>query len=246
MAILFNDPYGQRKHSLLKGQKSDTFFKVVIEEGKFYKHDNAYILFGQFTIFMGINRSFGSGAIEPCLTELPIYGQEYEVRQKKPGTGGNGSKPEYESVKHQPSIAEALIYKHIEDNPSAYLDKDKALTGEITFYPDENYTAMGDDETKVNHVLNNFKFTQIEPSGKYPDWEAPKGQRGGGGYSKGVSIEEKETYLKKFLAKGCKKAEIKEATNLEVEGYVQVLLDDYKEDERFLSVYFDLAKALIS
>lgn len=246
MTIQYSDPYKDNKFGKLKGDKRDTYFQIAFAEAKFYKHENSYVLAGWFTVFSGVDRAYGNAPIEPTLCELPIYGSEYEIRQKKPGTGGNGGKAEYETITLQPSIAEKLLYQHIEDNPTAFLDGNQAIKGGITFYPDAHYILMDEDKRIHNLTEACLDLEQIESSGKYPDWIPPKSYSKSSWGNNKISLEEKETFLKGVLAQACKSSEIQQNKNLPLHGYVEILLNDYDDDERFLVTFFDLAKALIS
>ena len=245
MTIQYSDPYKDNKFGKLKGDKRDTYFQIAFAEAKFYKHENSYVLAGYFTVFGGVDRAYGNAPIEPTLCELPLYGTEYEVRQKKAGTGSNGGKAEYETITLQPSIAEKLLYQHIEDNPSVFLDEAKALKGEITFYLDAHYLSMDEDKRLHNLTEVCLDLEQIEASGKYPDWIAPKTYSKSSWGGNKVTPEEKQTFLKGILAEACKSKEIRENKNLPLHSYVEILLHDY-DDERFLVTFFDLAKVLVS
>lgn len=247
MTVTYSDPWKDNPYGKFKGDKKDAFIQLHFDECKFYKHENAYYLAGHFTAFGGVIRAFGSDPINPGLCELPIYGSEYEIRQKKEGTGQNGTKKEYETVKVQPSIAEKLLYQHIEENPSKYLEEGKAYKGSITFYPDANYASMTDDDVRLNHVLQQVNVEPVEPSGNYADWTPPKSYgSGNGSYSKGVSLEDKLTFLKEQLAEGISDSVIRNDKNLPLPAYVHKVIEENNSNERFLVCYFDLLKALVS
>ena len=72
---------------------------------------------------------------------------------------------EYETIVLQPSIAEKLLYQHIEDNPSAYCIDGEAVKGDITFYPDDNYAGIADDAARLEHMVNQLRLEAIEPPG---------------------------------------------------------------------------------
>ena len=84
MPLLYSDPYKDNKFGKIKGDKKDEYFKAVFDEAKFYKHENSYILAGQFTAFFGVARAYKPElGLKAGLVEIPIYGSEYEIRQKK-------------------------------------------------------------------------------------------------------------------------------------------------------------------
>ena len=111
-----------------------------------------------------------------------------------------GNKPEYETITLQPSVAEKLLYQHIEDNPSKYMLGNKAFNGSITLQPDLEYRDS-DPELCLQRVINGLNIETIEVSGNYPLWEAPKSysKNSYGNYSKGISLEDKVTWLKSEL-----------------------------------------------
>lgn len=247
MSIFYSDPYKDRKFGKLKGDKRQNYFKVTFSEAKFYKHENAYILAGQFDGCMGVTHSYtGSITIESGLAELPIYGDEYDYRQKKVGTGVKDVKAEYETIRLQPSIAESLLYKHIQDNPSVYLEGN-TFKGSITFYPDDNYTTM-DETERLSHVLKNSILEQVTPSGNVPEWIPPKPYSKGGSYGgyRGISPDEKLEFLKNELSETVNTHTVRSDKNLPIAAYIHAILSENSENERFLVTYFDLVKSLIS
>lgn len=247
MSIYYSDPYKDNKFGKLKGDKKQSYFKVGFTEVKLYKHENAYIIAGQFNNYMGVQHSYtGASTIEPGLCEMPIYGSEYDYRQKKPGTGIKDVKAEYETIQLQPSIAELLLYKHIEDNPSVYLEGN-SFKGDITFYPDDNYTSMNEVD-RLAHVLNFTNLENIPTSGQYPEWIPPKPYsktNSYGGY-RGISLEEKLTFLKSELAETVNEHTIRSDKTLPIAAYIHAILEENSDNERFLVTYFDLLKALIA
>ena len=247
MTVTYSDPYKSNKFGKIKGSKHDAFFKVVFSEAKLYKHDNAYILAGQYESFIGVPRAYGSEPINPGLVELPIYGSEYEIRQKKPGTGLNGTKSEYESIKIQPSTAEQLLYKHIEDNPSTYLEDGKCLAGDMAFYPNDNFNSLPDDDSKLKLALGSVNINQIEPTGKLEEWQAPKPYSGKSGWNNSsVTPQEKLVILKKELSETVNTHSVRENKDLPVAAYIHQIIKENEDNERFLVCYFDLMKALVS
>lgn len=247
MTIFYNDPYKDNKFGKLKGDKRTEYLKVTFNEARFYKHDSAYILAGNFTTFGGVVRSYKPELpLEAGLVELPIYGDSYELRQKKPGTGTNGTKSEYETITLAPSIAEKLLHDYIENNSRVYLPDNKAIKGSLTLYPDTEYIDKNDAQ-KLEHVLANTSLEEIDISGTYPEWIAPKAynKNSYSSYNKGISLDEKVAFLKKELGEAISEQVYKESDSLPLAAYVHKVLDDNSTNERFIVCYFDLLKSLV-
>jgi hypothetical protein len=242
MTVTFNDPY-KSEFAKIKGDKRDTYFKIAFDEAKFYKHENSYVLAGYFILFAGIPRFMGNSPIDPILCEIPIYGNEYEVRQKIADT------KEYESIKLQPSIFEKMLYDYIESNDSTYIQDGKAIKGEITFSPDDNFAVLPDEMAKRNLVINSVKIEIINSSRQYPDWIPPKTYKANGyGYAaKGISPEEKVAFLKKELSTAIIDPAYKEKLEiLSLSAFVDKLLIENRGKEDFLGAYLNLLNGIIS
>lgn len=245
MTLLYSDPYKDNKFGKIKGDKRDEYFKAVFDEARFYKHENSYILAGQFTAFFGVARAYKPElGLKPGLVEIPIYGSEYEIRQKKSHSESN--KTEYESITLQPSIAEKLLYQHIEDNPSKYMLEDKAFNGSITLQPDLEYR---DCETALclQRVVNGLNLEVIEKSGNYPSWEAPKSYSKGsyGSYNKSASLEDKVTWLKTELKSTVLDSTLKSDDSFSIATYVRQITTENSSDEKFLAIYFNLINSIM-
>lgn len=146
----------------------------------------------------------------------------------------------------QPSIAELLLYKHIEDNPSIYLEGN-SFKGDITFYPDDNYATMSESD-RLSHVLKFANFEKISASGQYPDWIPPKPyskSNSYGGY-RGISLEERLDFLRNQLAETVNEYNVRTNRTLPIAAYIETILEENSDNERFLVTYFDLLKALIT
>lgn len=248
MAILYNDPWKDRKFGKLKGDKKDEYLKVLFDEAKLYKHENSYVLAGEFTAYMGVTHAYNpTTPPSPGLCELPIYGSDYEIRQKKTGTGTNGTKSEYETVTLTPSIAEKLFYDQIENNPATYLQDGKSLKGSLTLHPDIDYLNRS-DEDRLNYFLSNNSIEIIDESGKLLTWEAPKPFNKGGynGYNNRISLEEKVSFLKKELASTVGEDNYSSDKQLPIAAYVHKIVEENSDNEPFIVCYFDLLNSLIS
>ena len=247
MTIFYSDPYKDNKFGKLKGDKKQAYFKVGFGEVKLYKHDNAYIVAGKFDSYINVQHSYtGATTIESGLCEMPIYGSEYDYRQKKTGTGTKNVKAEYETIRLQPSIAEKILYEHIENNPSAYLEGN-SFKGDITFYPDDNYTSMNEAD-KLAHVIKSTNLEAIPTSGTVPEWIPPKPYSKNNNYggNQGISLEEKLTLLKTELSETVNDHNIRSNKTLPIAAYIHKILDENSDNERFLVTYFELIKALLA
>jgi hypothetical protein len=242
MTVTYNDPY-KTDFARIKGDKRGTYFKLVFDEAKLYKHENSYVLAGHFIALGNVPHHFASKTIELNLCEIAIYSSEYEVRQKI------GDTKEYEAIKLQPSINELMLHAHIESNASAYMQDGKALRGEIAFYPDDNFIVMANDEDRKNYVLNFTKLEIIDATGKYPDWTPPKAYRGNGnGYAaKGITPDDKLAFLKKELSLTIFDPSYREKLDtLPLSAYVEKVIMENRGKEDFLGAYFSLLGGVVS
>lgn len=248
MTLFYSDPWKDNKFGKIKGDKKDSFARIFFEEVRIYKHESSYVLAGQLLSVMGVPRSYKpENPIQPGLVELYLYNEPYEVRQKKPGSGGNGQKAEYETITETPSIIEKHFYQHIQDNPSKYLAEDKALSGSITFMPDIDFQDKSEDTAKEIAIAN-LALQPREISGNYPIWEAPKpySKSSYSSYSKGASIDEKINLLKKELASSIAETSFKENLDMPLAAYMHKVISDNFENREFLQAYFALLRAIFS
>ena len=248
MALLYLDPYKDNKFGKIKGDKSTEFLRMDFEEVQFYTGDEEnYIIAGQFTQFTGVTRAYKpEQPLIVDLVEVPIYGTFYELKQKKANTS-NLDKSEYETIRVAPSLAELILYKHIQDNPSTYLDSKTAFRGSITLSPDIIF-ASKDNDAQQKMVLNEVRLTEIPKSGKYPDWKSYSSSNSYSkkSYNKKESLEDKVAWLKKELGDTIAESDYQNNTSLPLAAYVHRILDDKISDDRFISTYFTLIKSLLS
>ena len=107
MTVKYLDPYKDDPYGKLKGDKAEVYFKVSFDEAKVYSTDDSYVVAAFVTAYSGIVRSFKpADPILPGLCAIPIYGQEYEIREKDSSGNWNG-------VKYQPSVFEKSLYEYI-------------------------------------------------------------------------------------------------------------------------------------
>jgi hypothetical protein len=242
MTVTYNDPY-KTDFARIRGDKQGTYFKIIFDEAKLYKHENSYVLAGHFTALGNVPHHFASKAINLNLCEISIYGSEYEAKQKI------GDTKEYETIKLQPSTNELLLYEHIEGNASTYIQDGKALKGEIAFYPNDNFVAMANDEDRKSFVLSFTKLEVIDATGKYADWTPPKAYRSNGnGYAaKGIAPEDKLSFLKKELSLTIFDPSYKEKMDtLPLSAFVEKVIMENRGKEDFLGAYFSLLGGVIS
>ena len=46
MTVKYNDPYGNRKHAQLKGDRTDSYFKIIFDEATLHETDEITSLLG--------------------------------------------------------------------------------------------------------------------------------------------------------------------------------------------------------
>lgn len=182
--------------------------------------------------------------LKPGLVEIPIYGSEYEIKQKKPYIAG--SKPEYETITLAPSIAEKILYEHIEDNPTEYLLDSKVFKGSLTLQPDLEYQDDTHDLIQTR-VIKGLSVEAIEKSGSYPEWEAPKSysKNGYSNYSKGISIDDKATWLKSELKETILDSTFKADESIAISTCVRKIVSENESNEQFLVLYFNLINSIL-
>ena len=194
MNIKYRDPYKDDKYGKLTGDKSEAYFGVNFSEAVVHKTENAYIIAGYATDYKSVIRSFKpEQGLNPGLVALPIYGAEYEVRSKD-------SKGEWQSTKVQPSTFEKQLYTDISTDEDAWMPRNAAITLAFTHIPNgmaDNMDAM--DLTAT--IVKNVTLSQVDLSGKLPEYTPPKAYSGGkgGGKSYGMSPQQRLDFLKKQL-----------------------------------------------
>ena len=238
MTIKYNDPYGNRKHAQLKGDKSEAFFKISFDEGRFYKQDDGYILWAYITEYQGVVRSFKpENPITEGLCAVPFYSQEYEVRRKD--KDGN-----WQSEKQQPSLFEVKLCEHIKGNENFYTSTDTALKGFITHIPNA-MLSMHDKEALKLQIDQNFAPVQIPTTDKLPAFEVSSNsnqRRGYGNYQK-VTMEDKVAFIKKTMEEDVKSHIHKQGQCL-ADLTDQIILE-HQDNENFIQIYFDLLMACV-
>lgn len=238
MTIAYLDPYKDDPYGKLKGDKADCWFKINFSEAKIHPIETGYILAGWITGYSGVVRSFkASEPLTEGLCAIPIYGKEYEVREKD--KDGN-----WQSVKYKPSVAEATLCELIKSHEADWMPEGKGIGGEIAFSPDAQLASFDSPNLK-NFIKSSYRIETVTLTGKLPDYTPPSGssQRKGWGGSKGVSLEEKLEFIKKEMVSSIA------ASGFTVENSLAVLTDqiilEHRDDERFLEIYFDMLMAIV-
>lgn len=236
MVVQYLDPYKDDPYGKLRGDKSDAYFKVVYDEGKIYKSDGAYILAAYVTEYQGVVRSFKpENALTPGLCAIPIYGQEYEIRQKDK-TG------DWTGVKHQPSIYEKALFENIKTHEPLWIPEGQGIKGELSFLPD-GMCATWDAPTLNGTVANNSRTEYVPVSGKLPDYTVPSfsGQRKGGGKSYGLSPDERILFIKKQICADIAASGFTTDNSLPL--LIKQVLVEHPMDTDITQIYFDTLTA---
>ncbi len=235
--LFYSDPWKDNPYGKLKGDMTQVWAGLIFDDGKLYHHEDTYVLCANFTRFEGaVVRSYKPElSFEfPLLATWTIHSKDYTERQKNKDT------EKYETVTCKASIHEKLLYQAITDNPQ-WLEKE--IKGKITHSPNGQYQG---NESKLPEGCLNIEV--IEPLGKLPEWTPPKPFSKGSGGNK-PSLEDKTAWLKKELAQGLvsellRDKYLKEAPCLHT--LIKEIVQQHRDDEIFLSAYFDLLKGVLS
>ncbi len=239
MSLLYSDPWKDNPYGKLQGEMVNVWTKLSFEEIQVHKHENTYVLAGRFTSLAGVNRSYKpEQAIEyPCLATMTVHSQDYQVRKKN-------DEGKYHTVTYKASIHEKLLYQHITDNPTQWLEPNKSLAGDITFLPDDNYKVQSNNPQLP---IGSHNIQQIPSSGTLPEWVPPKQSKGNWNGGKGIGIEDKVDFLKKELTETILDDTFKDVVNnAPLSLLVAKVIEERRDDEIFLASYFDLVKAIVS
>ena len=238
--LFYNDPWKDNPYGRLKPKSlADVYAVLAFDEGKLYKQEDDYVLCANFTQLNGVVRSFKpENPIQfPAIATWEIHSKDYSDRQKNDETG------KYETVSCKPSISEKLIHQAITSNPQ-WLEK--GIKGSILHYPDANYRNHPDPKLDPNSLV----IEVIELSGTLPEWTPPKpySKNGSGSWSKGASLEEKETWLKRELTDAILNDFLKEKFTKEspsIHTLIHEVVQQHKDNEMFLGAYIDLLKGVL-
>ena len=238
MTIKYNDPYGKREYAQLKGDKSDSFFKITFDEATLHKADDSYILYANVTEYQGVVRSFKpENPISPGICAVPFYGQEYEVRSKD--KDGN-----WQSTNQKPSMFESAIYRYFQASEDVFIADGKAITGHITHLPDMMCQGMN-EQLLAPMVAQNCQLNSMVATGKIPAFTPPVGggqRKSYGGY-KSVSSEDKIAFIIKQLTEDVKHVDWKSGKTLA--ELTDQIISEHSDNENFISIYFDMVIACV-
>lgn len=237
MTVKYLDPYKDDPYGKLRGDKNEAYFKVSFNEAVIHKTENAYILAGFMTAYTGIVRGYKpEDPLTPGLCALPIYGDEYEIRQKD--TSG-----QWIGVKYQPSKYEKALHEAIETREDVWLPEGRAISGEISFLPNGMTASL--DKLSLDALVNqNSIVNSVDLTGKLPAYTPPSdnNQRKNGGGWKSIGLDEKLAFIKKELVDSIA------ANGFTVENSLGCLTDQMlleHANENFQQIYFDMLMAVV-
>jgi hypothetical protein len=236
MAVKYLDPYKDDVYGKIRGDKSDAYFKVAYDEGKVYKTEDAYILAAFVTQYESVVRNFKpENPLTPGLCAIPIYGQEYEIRQKDKDGNWTG-------VKYQPSKLEKALYEVIKTHESLWMPEGQGIRGELSFLPDGMCGQM-DAPIVTSTLASNNNIMLVPLTGRLPEYTPPNNnaQRKGGGKSYGLSPEDRILFVKKQICSDLA------ADGFTVDNSLPLLISQLKLEhpmhEDDVQTYFDILTA---
>ena len=239
MNVKYLDPYKDDPYGKLRGDKANAYFEIYFDEAKLHEVENGYILAAYVNQYQGITRNFKpENPLEQGLCAIPFYNDEYEIRQK---INGN-----WEGVKHQPSLFEKAFCDYVKKNPDIFLPEGKGLIGKIAHVPN-GMCANKDAEQLEELVKSSVQIESIPLVGLLKPYTPPQSfqrRSSGGGYSKGVSMDDKMSFVKKQLIAEVGDDSLNEDTTLGV--LIDQMVKNYPMDTDFLVLYFDTLQAIIS
>lgn len=236
MTVKYLDPWKDDLYGKLKGDKAETYFKVTFDEARVYKTDDAFILAAFVTAYSGIVRNYKpEDPLKPGLCAIPIYGQEYEIRQKDKDGKWTG-------IKYQPSIYEKALYDHIAVHTSFWMPEGMAIKGEITFMPNGMCASM-DTPSLAGLVAANSRTEVIDLSGKLPEYTPPdnNAQRKTGGKSWGMSPEQRLTFIKQQICADIAASGFTAENSLPL--LIKQVMAENPMDNELVQIYFDTLTA---
>ena len=238
MTVKYADPWKEEKYGKIKGDKADSFFMMNFSEAIVHKEDSCYYIAGHVTDYQGVVRAYKSEqAMTPGLCMLPIYGSEYEIRKKD--ASGN-----YVSEQVQPSVFERVLYESIEGNELTWMPSGQSVALKFTHTPNSMLSAMDAEAIKA-HVIEQVKVSAIPKSGTLPEYSPPTkyGQRKGSNWNKGISPEEKVSFLKKQMVADIRDSSFKEEHTLT--SITKQILVENADSPQFTEIYFDMLVSCI-
>ncbi|PSB11102.1 hypothetical protein C7B62_06640 [Pleurocapsa sp. CCALA 161] len=236
MVVKYLDPWKDDLYGKLRGDKTDAYLKITFDEAQVHKTDDAYILAAFVTAYQGVVRNFKpENPLTPGLCAVPIYGQEYEIRQKDKDGNWTG-------VKYQPSKFEKALYENIQTHESLWIPEGQGIKGEITFMPDGMCANM-DAPTLDGLVAANSQTNPVPLTGKLPAFTPPSGnaQRKSSGKSYGLSPDERIIFIKKQLCNDLASSGFTTENSLPL--LIQQMINEHPMDNDLLTIYFDTITA---
>ena len=236
MTVKYLDPWKDDKYGKLRGDKADAYFKVTFDEARVYKTDDAYILAAFVTAYSGVVRNFKpENPLTPGLCAIPIYGKEYEIRQKD--KDGN-----WQGVKYQPSVYEKALYDNISTHETFWIPEGKGIKGEVSFMPNDMCASM-DAPALAGLVAGNSRTQITDLSGKLPEYTLPDGnaQRKGGGKSWGMSPEQRLSFIKQQICSDIAASGFTTENSLPL--LIKQVIDENPMDGDLVQIYFDTLTA---
>jgi hypothetical protein len=236
MVVKYLDPYKDDPYGKLRGDKADAYLKITFDETKVYKAEDAYILAAYVISYQGVVRGYKpENPLTPGLCAVPIYGEEYEIRQKDKDGNWTG-------VKYQPSKFEKALYENIKVHEAFWLPEGQGIKGEISFLPDGMCASM-DAPTLDGLVAANSKTEIISLTGKLPAYTPPtnNAQRKGGGKSYGLSPEERIQFIKKQVCEDLAASGFTTENSLPL--LISQMIVEHPMDTDLVQIYFDTLTA---
>lgn len=236
MVVKYLDPWKDDLYGKLKGDKADAYIKIIFDEAKVYQADDSYILAAYVTNYQGVVRNFKpENPLTPGLCAIPIYGQEYEIRQKDK----NGN---WMGVKYQPSRFEKALYENIKVHEGLWMPEGQGIKGEVSFMPDGMCATM--DAPALDGLVAANSKTEIVPlTGKLPEYTVPNNnaQRKGGSKSYGLSPDDRILFIKKQLCADLASHGFTTENTLPL--LISQMIAEHTLEESLIQIYFDTLTA---
>ena len=238
MTVKYNDPYGKRDYAQLKGDKADSYFKILFDEATLHSTDEGYILYGNITEYQGVVRNYKpENPIEAGICAIPFYDKQYII-PKKSDDG------QYEKIDTQPSTFEKALCKYISIREDDIIQHNSGIKGFITHLP--NAMLQGsNDEMIANFVEKNISLEPTELTGKVLEFTPPTSYKKGKSNWKnfGATMEEKVAFLVKQMEIDVKDNVYKQGQCLA--DLTDQLIKEHSDNENFIQIYFDMLIACV-
>ncbi len=234
--LRYLDAYKDAKYGSLRGDKSDVYFKIMFNEGKFHSTDNGFVLIAYVIEYKGIVRAFKPELdLEPGFCCIPLYSREYELWEKDK-TGKKNP------VKHQPSVFEKNLHSYLQfEYLDAIDDGDKSVKGSIAFLPNDQLAGLSDDDL-ITQIKNNCKLELIESTGTLPEYKPYiSTYKKNGNFS--LSPQDKLIWLKKELCSSITDKGYNEEMSL-IDLTARIVSE--AKNDNTLAIYVDLVKTMLA